>query len=83
MSKSIAPEPTIVDKKPIIMTLEAGNYHSCSCGLSANQPFCDGGHQGTAFTPITFELTETKQVALCLCKHTGNRPFCDGVHTKL
>jgi CDGSH iron-sulfur domain-containing protein 3 len=83
MSESTSKEPTIFDKKPMVMTLEAGNYHWCSCGLSANQPFCDGGHKSTAFTPVAFELAETKQVALCLCKHSGNAPFCDGAHVKL
>ncbi|MCC3416251.1 MAG: CDGSH iron-sulfur domain-containing protein [Microcoleus sp. PH2017_29_MFU_D_A] len=83
MSESISTEPTVFDKKPMVISLEAGNYHWCSCGLSANQPFCDGGHKGTTFTPVTFELAEPKQVALCLCKHSGNAPFCDGAHTKL
>lgn len=76
-------EPTIVDKKPIVMELDAGNYWWCSCGQSQNQPFCDGGHQGTDFTPIKFTVEEKKQVALCLCKHSQNSPFCDGGHTKL
>jgi CDGSH iron-sulfur domain-containing protein 3 len=76
-------EPKIVDKKPTILTLEPGNYAWCSCGLSANQPYCNGAHKDTGFTPVTFEVTETKQVALCLCKHTGNAPFCDGTHAKL
>lgn len=76
-------EPNIVDKKPTVLTLEPGNYTWCSCGLSANQPYCNGAHKDTSFTPVAFEVTETKQVALCLCKHTGNAPFCDGAHAKL
>ncbi len=76
-------EPTIVDKKPTVLTLEPGTYHWCSCGLSANQPYCNGSHKGTAFKPVAFEVTEAKPVALCLCKHTGNAPFCDGAHAKL
>jgi CDGSH iron-sulfur domain-containing protein 3 len=76
-------EPTIVDTKPTVMTLEPGNYHWCSCGLSDNQPFCNGAHKGTDFKPVNFEVTETKQVALCLCKHTNNTPFCDGAHRNL
>jgi CDGSH iron-sulfur domain-containing protein 3 len=83
MSDAIAPEPKIVDTKPMVMPLEPGSYHWCSCGLSANQPFCNGAHQETAFKPVTFELTEAKQVALCLCKQTANAPFCDGAHHKL
>lgn len=76
-------EPVIFDQKPAVMDLEAGTYFWCSCGRSDNQPFCDGSHKGTEFTPVKFELTEAKKVALCNCKHTQNQPFCDGAHTKL
>lgn len=76
-------EPTIVDKKPTVLTLEPGTYYWCSCGLSENQPFCNGAHKGTDFQPLAFEVTEAKPVALCLCKHTGNPPFCDGAHQNL
>lgn len=75
--------PKIVDKKPVVMELEPGTYHWCSCGLSSNQPFCNGAHKGTPFTPLAFEVTEKKQVALCLCKNSGNSPFCDGSHKNL
>ncbi len=76
-------EPVIVEKKPVVLELAAGTYYWCSCGLSKNQPYCDGSHKGTEFTPVAFEITEPRQVALCNCKHTGNAPFCDGAHTKL
>ncbi|MEM7769862.1 MAG: CDGSH iron-sulfur domain-containing protein [Cyanobacteria bacterium P01_E01_bin.6] len=76
-------EPKVVDKKPTVMTLEAGTYYWCSCGLSETQPFCNGAHKGTEFTPTAFEVAETKQVALCLCKNTKNAPFCDGTHSGL
>ncbi len=76
-------EPVIAAKKPQVMTLKAGKYYWCTCGQSSKQPFCDGSHQGTSFTPQQFEITEEKQVALCLCKHTNNPPFCDGTHTNL
>ncbi|MCG6925923.1 MAG: CDGSH iron-sulfur domain-containing protein, partial [Acidobacteria bacterium] len=47
------------------------------------QPFCDGSHAGTAFTPEKLVLDEKKRVALCRCKRTGNSPFCDGTHSQL
>lgn len=77
-------EPTIAAKQPKVMELEAGKtYFWCACGKSQNQPFCDGSHKGTEFTPVKFEPEETKKVALCLCKHTKNPPFCDGTHKSL
>ena len=77
------PEPVIAAKKPVVLELEPGTYHWCACGRSANQPFCDGSHAGTGFTPVTFEVTEKKKLALCLCKHTEDAPYCDGSHRKL
>lgn len=76
-------EPVIADKKPVVMALEPGDYFWCSCGRSAGQPFCDGSHKGTDFTPMKFTIAEKQQVALCACKHTENSPFCDGSHAKL
>ena len=52
----------------------------CMCGLSKNQPFCDGSHKGTGFAPRKTELTERQTVAWCACKHSKNAPFCDGSH---
>lgn len=65
-------EPIIFEKKPTVMELEPGTYYWCSCGHSAKQPFCDGSHKGTELTPVAFDITEKKSVALCLCKHTNN-----------
>ena len=76
-------DPVIAETFPAILELEAGTYHWCRCGQSQNQPFCDGAHAGTEFSPMKVELTEKKRVALCQCKHTGNEPFCDGAHATL
>jgi len=76
-------EPVIFDKKPVVMELEPGTYYWCTCGQSANQPFCNGAHKGTEFVPLAFDVTEKKTVALCNCKYTANQPFCDGSHAKL
>ncbi|MDA3816541.1 MAG: CDGSH iron-sulfur domain-containing protein [Prolixibacteraceae bacterium] len=76
-------EPKIADKKPAAVNLKPGKYFWCACGQSKNQPFCDGSHQGTEFTPLPFEVTEEKTYYLCQCKHSNNKPYCDGTHTKL
>jgi CDGSH-type Zn-finger protein len=54
-------------------------YYWCSCGLSKNQPYCDGSHKGSEFTPKAFEADKPK-VFLCGCKLTKNPPYCDGSH---
>lgn len=76
-------KPTIAQKWPYAVELEAGDYWWCACGKSANQPFCDGSHKGGAFTPTKFTLQEKGKVWLCGCKHTANQPFCDGTHQSL
>ena len=76
-------KPVIADYKPAVLELEAGTYYWCACGRSEKQPFCDGSHAGTSFSPMEFVLTEKKRVALCNCKATENHPFCDGAHKKL
>jgi len=76
-------DPVIAEKSPAVLELEPGTYYWCQCGRSQNQPFCDGAHAGTEFSPLKLELQEKKRVALCQCKHTGKAPFCDGAHTTL
>ena len=76
-------KPTVADKKPIAMELEPGDHYWCSCGKSANQPFCDGSHRGTEFTPVKFSVEEKQESYLCMCKYTKNPPFCDGTHAQL
>ena len=58
-------------------------YWWCSCGRSQKQPFCDGAHKGTEFTPQAFKLEEKKTMWLCACKQTKNSPSCDGAHKAL
>jgi CDGSH-type Zn-finger protein len=76
-------EPTIAQKAPYVLELPAGTYWWCACGRSANQPFCDGSHKDTSFTPVKLEISEPTKVWLCGCKHSGNKPHCDGAHKKL
>ena len=76
-------KPTIAQKKPYIVDLEAGDYWFCTCGLSTSQPFCDGKHAGTGFVPQKFTVEEKRKAGLCGCKHSTDKPFCDGTHNKL
>jgi len=76
-------KPVVFDKKPAVVALEPGTYWWCSCGLSDSQPFCDGAHQGTDFSPLEFNVTEAGKVGLCNCKYSKNPPYCDGEHKSL
>ena len=73
--------PVIADNKPVKVTLSKGQeYHFCTCGKSKSQPFCDGSHVGTSFTPKVIASDEDSESYLCACKHSANSPFCDGSH---
>lgn len=77
-------EPKIAATEPMGVELEAGKkYAFCTCGHSQSQPFCDGSHKVTDFTPHIFTAEKSGEAYLCCCKRTGNRPFCDGSHNKL
>jgi CDGSH-type Zn-finger protein len=77
-------EPTIAQKSPCGVEVEAGkSYYWCACGKSASQPFCDGSHKGSDFTPVKYEATESKKVFFCACKHSANGVLCDGTHKTL
>ena len=77
-------DPVVAQKSPIPVEVEAGkSYFWCVCGRSAKQPFCDGSHKDTDFTPMKWTAEETKRVFFCACKHTAGQPLCDGSHNKL
>ncbi len=78
MSKGVC-----VQKSPYAVELEAGDHYWCACGLSKKQPFCDGSHKGSEFSPVKFILDKKETKYLCGCKATNNPPFCDGTHNKL
>ncbi|HQR02943.1 MAG: CDGSH iron-sulfur domain-containing protein [Proteobacteria bacterium] len=76
--------PVIAQKGPYAVAVEAGKtYWWCACGRSKTQPFCDGSHKGTPFTPMQYEATVSDTVYFCGCKHTAKPPLCDGSHKKL
>ncbi len=77
-------EPTIAQKSPIAVELEAGKtVYWCSCGLSAKQPFCDGSHKGSGLSPLAYTPEKSGTAYMCACKHTKNAPLCDGAHKAL
>ena len=77
-------KPNIADTKPKKVTLEKGEeQYWCACGLSNNQPFCDGSHRTTNFKPVQFKAEEQGDAYLCMCKRTKNPPYCDGTHAKI
>jgi len=77
------PEPVIAQKGPFVVEEKSPKIAWCQCGRSSNQPYCNGSHKGTGFSPIIVELAEDKRVAWCGCKHSGNKPYCDGTHKTL
>lgn len=76
--------PNIARLKPYLVEVEEGKrYFWCACGLSKNQPFCDGSHKTTDFLPLKWVADKTEEKLFCACKHTAGQPFCDGTHNKL
>jgi CDGSH-type Zn-finger protein len=77
-------KPVVAAKQPINVDLVGGKeYWWCACGRSANQPFCDGSHQGTGLEPVGFKPEKSGEYWLCRCKQTKNPPYCDGTHKTL
>lgn len=77
-------KPVIAQRAPYTADLAPGDYWWCACGQSRNQPFCDGSHKTTSFTPVKFTVTaKTGTLWLCGCKHSKTKPYCDGSHNKL
>lgn len=77
-------QPIQAQKTPYEAELEEGKtYAWCACGRSATQPFCDGSHEGTGFSPVTYKADKTGKVSFCGCKNTKKQPLCDGTHNLL
>ena len=76
--------PLIAQKAPYAVDVTAGqSYYWCSCGHSRSQPFCDGAHKGSAFTPVPYKAEASGIVYFCGCKHAKQGALCDGSHKAL
>ena len=76
--------PNIPQKMPYGVEVAAGeSYWWCACGKSQAQPFCDGSHRDTEFTPVEYKAETTATVYFCGCKHTAGGTTCDGTHSTL
>jgi len=53
---------------PVLVTLEVGPLAWCKCGKSMKLPFCDGTHQGTQFTAVSFKKPEKRAEWICTGK---------------
>lgn len=72
-------KPLCPQRGPYEVKVEQGRtYVWCSCGRSANQPWCDGSHKGTRFEPITFVAPISNVFFMCGCKESDNPPYCFG-----
>jgi CDGSH-type Zn-finger protein len=76
-------DPVIAARTPAVIELEPGTYWWCRCGRSEDQPFCDGSHKVTDFSPVEFTIEQKKRIRLCRCKHTQTHPYCDNTHRDL
>ncbi|MEE8057658.1 MAG: CDGSH iron-sulfur domain-containing protein [Pseudomonadales bacterium] len=75
--------PVRTSDTPYGIEVEAGkSYWWCACGQSSAQPFCDGSHKGSDFSPVKYTAAEAKKVFFCGCKSTDNQPLCDGSHNR-
>jgi len=76
-------DPVRASDSPYAVDVEEGkHYWWCSCGKSAKQPFCDGSHKDTAFSPVKYEAQTSKTVFFCGCKASAKSPLCDGSHNR-
>jgi CDGSH-type Zn-finger protein len=76
--------PKIATLQSIKIDVKQGEtYFWCACGLSAKQPFCDGSHAGSGFSPVAYQAEESKLISFCGCKHSKKGIICDGTHKEL
>jgi CDGSH-type Zn-finger protein len=77
-------ERVVGGKEPIGVKVTKGEtYWWCACGRSKNQPFCDGSHEGSSFSPMEWVAPSSRGVFFCTCKKTQKAPMCDGSHNEI
>lgn len=77
-------KPEVPQAAPYPVDVKTGRtYWWCACGRSRRQPFCDGSHTGTSFTPTEYRAEKDKTIFFCGCKNTKREPVCDGSHNNM
>ena len=77
-------KPNVAATTPFAIDVEKGkDYCWCACGMSKAQPFCDGSHKDTGFSPVKWVSDKDGRAFFCGCKHTATPTMCDGSHKKL
>ena len=71
-------KPEIGGKSPAVLELEPGDYWWCTCGKSSKQPFCDGSHKGTSFTPEKFKLPRKRTTPFAAVNSPAMVPSATG-----
>jgi len=61
-----------------VEVVEGRQYLWCACGLSANQPWCDGSHGSGEAPPVAFIAPVSGIFYMCGCKRSQNKPYCFG-----
>lgn len=83
-SNPLSEKPVIRGYHSLRLLTDPGEYFYCACGLSQNNPFCDGSHKKTkTFSPIQVKIRMKQEVKWCDCRHSKTLPFCDHSHRDL